>query len=467
MAITRKPTFFIILLLLVLPCASFVYAGPNDASVHEYKLNNGLKLIVKEDHRAPVVVSQIWYKVGSAYEHSGITGLSHALEHMMFKGTRKVPAGEFSRIISINGGRENAFTGQDYTAYFQQLASDRLPISLRLEADRMRGLLLPEDEFNKELKVVMEERRMRTEDDPQALLYEQFNAAAFVNNPYHHPIIGWMDDLKNMQVSDLRAWYQHWYAPNNATLVIVGDVDPDATHTLVKRYFGRIKPVSSAAQKPRREIPQRGIRRVTLKAPAELPYVILGYKTPVLKTAENKHDAYALEVIAGILDGGNSARLARDLIRGQKIAASASAGYDMLAAQDSLLALDGTPASGASITDLENQLRQQISQLRQQPVTAEELARVKAQVVAADVYERDSVFYQAMKIGILESTGQSWRLLEDYVDNIRAVTAEQVQQVARKYLNDDQLTVATLEPLPTDTARDAPISHSHGAAYVH
>jgi zinc protease len=276
-----------------------------------------------------------------------------------------------------------------------------------------------------------------------------------------------MDDLKNMQVSDLRAWYQHWYAPNNATLVIVGDVDPDATHTLVKRYFGRIKPVSSAAQKPRREIPQRGIRRVTLKAPAELPYVILGYKTPVLKTAENKHDAYALEVIAGILDGGNSARLARDLIRGQKIAASASAGYDMLAAQDSLLVLDGTPASGASITDLENQLRQQIRQLRQQPVTAEELARVKAQVVAADVYERDSVFYQAMKIGILESTGQSWRLLEDYVDNIRAVTAEQVQQVARKYLNDDQLTVATLEPLPTDTARDAPISHSHGAAYVH
>ena len=467
MPMTKKPTLLIILVLLALPCAAIVYAGPNDDSVHEYTLNNGLKLIVKEDHRAPVVVSQIWYKVGSAYEHSGITGLSHALEHMMFKGTRKVPAGEFSRIISINGGRENAFTGQDYTAYFQQLASDRLPISLRLEADRMRGLLLPEDEFNKELKVVMEERRMRTEDDPQALLYEQFNAAAFVNNPYHHPIIGWMDDLKNMQVSDLRAWYQHWYAPNNATLVIVGDVDPEATHMLVKRYFGRIKPLNSAAQKPRREIPQRGIRRVTLKVPAELPYVILGYKTPVLKTAADKGDAYALEVIAGILDGGNSARLARNLIRGQKIAASTSAGYDLLAAHDSLLILDGTPATGVSVAELEKQLRQQISQLREQPVTAEELARVKAQVVASDVYERDSVFYQAMKIGMLESTGQSWRILEDYVDNIRAVTAEQLQQVARKYLNDDQLTVATLDPLPINTDQDAPHSHSHGAAYVH
>jgi len=467
MPIARKPTFLIILILLGLAGNTPVHAGQNDDSVHEYKLNNGLKLIVKEDHRAPVVVSQIWYKVGSAYEHSGITGLSHALEHMMFKGTRKVPAGEFSRIISINGGRENAFTGQDYTAYFQQLASDRLPISLRLEADRMRGLLLPEDEFSKELKVVMEERRMRTDDDPQALLYEQFNAAAFVNNPYHHPIIGWMDDLKNMQVSDLRASYQHWYAPNNATLVIVGDVDPEATHALVNRYFGRIKPVSIAAQKPRREIPQQGIRRVTLKAPAELPYVILGYKTPVLKTVANKQDAYALDVIAGILDGGNSARLARNLIRGQKIAASTSAGYDMLAAQDSLLILDGTPATGVSITELENQLRQQIRQLREQPVTTEELARVKAQVVAANVYERDSVFYQAMKIGILESTGQSWRLLDEYVDNIRAVTAEQIQQVARKYLNDDQLTVATLEPLPIKTDQDTPHSQSHGAAYVH
>jgi len=462
---TAKKSIFITIMALLLVSSPALHA--NTAAVHEYRLNNGLKLIIKEDHRAPVVVSQIWYKVGGAYEHSGITGLSHVLEHMMFKGTHKVPAGEFSRIISINGGRENAFTGQDYTAYFQQLASDRLPISLRLEADRMRGLLLPEDEFKKELKVVMEERRLRTEDDPQAQLYEQFNAAAFVNNPYHHPIIGWMDDLQNMQVSDLRAWYQHWYAPNNATLVIVGDVDPEAIHTLVKRYFGRIKPVNSAITKPRKEIPQHGIRRVTLRAPAELPYVILGYKTPALKSAEDKHDAYALDVLAGILDGGNSARLSRNLIREQKVAASTSAAYDLLAAHDSLLILDGTPTTGTSITELEKQLRKQVSQLSQQLVTDEELARVKAQVLAANIYERDSVFYQAMKIGMLESTGQNWRILDDYVDNIRAVTAEQVRQVARKYLNEEQMTVATLEPLPLTPDHAGPRSHGHGGTHGH
>jgi len=449
---------------LIITSALPLQAATITPAIHEYKLTNGLKLIIKEDHRAPIVVSQIWYKVGSANEHSGITGISHVLEHMMFKGTRKVKAGEFSRIISINGGRENAFTGRDYTAYFQQMASDRLAISLRLEADRMRGLLLPEDEFKKELNVVMEERRLRTDDDPQSLLYEQINAAAFVNSPYHHPIIGWMDDLKNLQVSDLRAWYQHWYAPNNATLVIVGDVDPEQVHVLVKRYFGRIKPLHSAPLKPRRETPQQGIRRISLKAPAELPYLILGYKTPVLRTAADKADAYALEVLAGILDGGNSARLSRDLIRGQQIAASVSAGYDLISAHDNLFMLDGTPAPGHSIADLEQQLRAQIRQLQEQAVTAQELDRVKAQVVAAAVYERDSVFYQAMQIGMLETIGLDWRLIDDYVNRIRAVSAAQLQQVARKYLNDDQLTIAVLEPLPIVRQQQpaAPRGMSHG-----
>ncbi len=437
-------------------------ADDTNTQVHEYQINNGMKILIREDHRAPVVVSQIWYKVGSAYEHSGITGISHVLEHMMFKGTRQVPAGEFSRIISINGGRENAFTGQDYTAYFQQLASDRLPISLRLEADRMRGLTLPEKEFSKELSVVMEERRLRTDDDPQALTYEQFNATAFVNSPYHNPIIGWMDDLKNLHINDLKAWYQHWYAPNNATVVIVGDVDPDQTYSLVKRYFGRIKPVKKAPPKPRTEIEQLGTRRLTVKAPAELPYLIMGYKTPALKTATEKFEAYALEVLAGILDGGNSARLSRDLIRGQQTAATASASYDLWAANNSLLLLDGTPAPGTSIKDLEQQLRQQIQRLKETPVTTAELARVKAQVVAENIYARDSVFYQAMQIGMLETVGLSWQLLDNYVDNIRAVTAAQVLQVANKYLNDDQLTIATLDPLPVTQPQTAITGHGGG-----
>ena len=211
--------------------------------VHEYQLANGLKILVKEDHRAPVVVSQIWYKVGSSYEHSGSTGVAHVLEHMMFKGTKKHGPNEFSKIISANGGRENAFTGQDYTAYFQQLEKSRLPISFELEADRMANLNLRAEDFEKEVKVVMEERRMRTEDNPQALTYEQFAATAFVSSPYHHPIIGWMDDLEHMDVNDMRSWYKHWYAPNNATLVVAGDVDPDAVFELAKKYFGDSNPL--------------------------------------------------------------------------------------------------------------------------------------------------------------------------------------------------------------------------------
>lgn len=438
---------------------------PANQATHEFQLKNGLRLIVKEDHRAPVVVSQIWYKVGSANEHSGITGISHVLEHMMFKGTRKIKAGDFSHIISINGGRENAFTGNDFTAYFQQLTADRLSISLRLEADRMRGLLLPEDEFKKERQVVIEERRLRTDDNPQALLYEQFNAIAFINSPYHHPIIGWMNDLENLQISDLKAWYQHWYAPNNATLVIVGDVDPQQVYTLVKRYFGRIKPRQNAPLKPRREIPQQGIRRITVKAPAELPYLLMGYKTPVLRTAENTADAYALEVLAGILDGGDSARLSRELIRGQQSAASASAGYNLLAAHNSLFLLDGTPSPGTSIRELEQQLRAQIQQLREQAVTEQELERVKAQVVAAAVYERDSVFYQAMQIGILETVGLSWQLIDSYVEHINAVTTEQLLNVARQYLIDDHLTIAILSP--QTQAQNPPTGHTHGGGHGH
>jgi len=447
--------------LLLLPCA-LAAAGP--PPVHEYTLKNGLRLIVREDHRAPVVVSQVWYKVGSSYEYDGITGISHVLEHMMFKGTRKHPAGEFSRIISENGGRENAFTGKDYTAYFQQLEKSRLKVSFRLEADRMRNLLLPEEEFRKEVRVVMEERRLRTEDNPQSLTYEQFNAAAFVSSPYHHPVIGWMDDLENLTVADLKAWYLKWYAPNNATVVVVGDVEPKAVYKLAKKYFGPLRPSKLTPPKPRREIPQRGLRRLTIKAPAQLPYIIMGYKVPVLKTAAEDWEPYALEVLAGVLDGGASARIARELIRGRQLAASASAGYDMNARQQELLLLDGTPAQGHDIEELEKALRAQVRLLREQPVTAEELARVKAQVVANDVYQRDSVFYQAMRLGTLASVGLDWRLADQYVERIRAVSAEQVQAVARKYLSEDRLTIAVLAPQPMNQARPG---HHGGSQHGH
>lgn len=420
------------------------------ADVHEYILKNGLKVVVKEDHRASVVVSQVWYKVGSSYEHNGITGISHALEHMMFKGTRKYPAGEFSRIISENGGRENAFTGRDYTAYFQQLEKSRLKVSFELEADRMRNLLIRKEDFEKEIQVVMEERRLRTEDDPESQTYEQFSATAFVNNPYHNPVIGWMDDLDNMTVDDLKAWYAKWYAPNNATLVVVGDVNPDEVFNLAKKYFGPLKPSKLTPLKPRKEAKQLGERRIVVKAPAELPYILMGYKIPVLTTAKESWEPYALEVLSGVLDGGDSARFAKELVRDKQIAANVGAGYSMTSRNEDLFMLDGTPARGHEISEIENALRAQIKRLHDTLVTSEELARIKAQVIAFNVYERDSVFYQAMQMGTLETVGLDWRLLDEYVNRIHDVTPEQVQQVARKYLIEDNLTIAILEPLPLE-----------------
>ena len=439
-------------------------APPAAGSVHEYELANGLKLIVKEDHRAPVVVSQVWYGVGASYEHDGITGVSHVLEHMMFKGTDRHGPGEFSRIIAENGGSENAFTSKDYTAYFQRLEKSRLPVSFELEADRMRNLKLDEKEFAKEVKVVMEERRLRTEDKPTSLTYEQFMATAYTSGSYRIPTIGWMDDLENMELADLQRWYDRWYAPNNATVVVVGDVDPQAVLALAKKHFGPLKPEVLEPPKPRIEPEQVGQRRITVRRPAKVPYMVMGYKAPVLKTASEEWEPYALTVLAGVLDGGSSARLSRELVRGQQIAASAGASYDPYARQSSMFLLDVTPANSRTIESAEQALQEQIQRLRTEPVAQDELDRIKAQTIAGEVYQQDSIFYQGMVIGKLETTGMSWRLKDEFVERINAVTAEQVQAVAKKYLVESGLTVAVLEPLPMDsekTARNAATGGGH------
>jgi zinc protease len=435
-------------------------------AVTEYRLENGLKLIVKEDHRAPVVVSQVWYKVGASYEHDGITGISHVLEHMMFKGTDTHPPGEFSRIISENGGRENAFTSKDYTAYYQRLEKSRLAVSFELEADRMRNLHLLDKEFQKEIKVVMEERRLRTEDKPTSLTYEQFVASAFVSSSVRIPTIGWMNDLENMQLSDLQDWYQRWYAPNNAIVVVVGDVEPEAVLALAKKYFGPLKPEEVIPPKPRLEPPQQGKRYINVQAPAEVPYTIMGYKAPVLKTAEEDWEPYALEVLANILDGGDSARLTRELVRGSQIASSAGAGYDLYDRQEGLFLLDGTPAGTHTVAEVQQALFEQIQRLQETPVAADELERIKSKVVASDVYEQDSSFYQAMKVGQLEAVGLDWKLANAYVDRINAVTAAQVQAVAKKYLVEKRLTIAELDPLPMEVD-SKPRSGAKGGGHGH
>ena len=439
---SRSRTLFVAFWLSAVPTA---FAA---APVHEFTLDNGLKILVREDHRAPVVVSQIWYKVGSSYEPSDLTGISHLLEHLMFKGTPTVPGGEFSRLIAANGGDENAFTGRDYTAYFQTLEKDRLELSFRLEADRMRHLLLKPEDVKKEAQVVAEERRLRTDDQPESLTSERFYASAFLTSPFRHPVIGWMQDIQSISTDDLKRWYQKWYAPNNATLVVVGDVDPAQVRELAQKYFGPLPPDQLSPPRPAAEIPQLGERRIVVKTPAEVPYVLLGYKVPTLKTATEAWEPYALDVLDSVLDGGSSGRISRNLVRGSQVAAAAGSGYSLDSRLEEVFLLAGNPAPGHTSAELEQALRAEVTRLREELVSPEELARVIAQATASDVYQQDSLFYQGMRLGVLETVGLGWNRLDDYVQRLQAVTPEQVREVARKYLSDERLTVATLEPLP-------------------
>ena len=435
-----------------------ITAAPAHAAqgdVHEHVLANGMKIVVMEDHRAPTVASMVWYKAGSMDELSGTTGVAHVLEHMMFKGTKGNAPDMFARTIAAAGGRDNAFTNRDYTAYFQQLHKSKLPLAMRLEADRMRNLTLSEKEFEKEIKVVMEERRWRTEDKPRSLVYEQLMAVAFLAHPYRWPVIGWMNDLESMTIQDLRQWYHRWYAPNNATLVVVGDVKPEQVFKLAQRYYGKYKPIALPVRKPQDEPLQQGIRRVTVKAPAKLPYLIMGYRVVPLRDARNDWEPYALEVLAGVLDGHPAARLNRELVREARIAQSVGTGYDLLARGPSIFLLEGTPSEGRTVAELEAALREQVRRIVDEGVGEEELNRVKAQVVANQVYSRDSMFYQAMQIGQLEMVGLSYKDLDVLIQKLQAVTADQVREVAKKYLVEDRLTVAVLDPQPLDEARPA------------
>jgi zinc protease len=448
-------------LILLLPLA--VQAAPR---TQELMLDNGLKVVVREDRRAPIVTSQVWYRIGSSYEYGGITGVSHVLEHMMFKGTERHGPGEFSRIVAENGGDENAFTGRDYTAYYQNLAKDRLEVAFELEADRMRNLTLPPAEFDKELAVVQEERRLRTDDDPESLTYERFNAVAYAASPYRNPVIGWEGDLAELKVEDLRDWYRQWYAPNNATLVVVGDVDAQAVFDLARKHFGPLKAEQVSAAKQRPEPPQLGEQRIRVKAPAKEPYLILGYKAAALgRPGTEDWEPYALEMLASILDGGSSTRLKRELVRGAQVAAEAGASFSAFTRLPGMLVIDGTPAKGHDVAELEQALVAQIQRLKDEPVGAAELERIRTGLIANKVYERDSVYAQAMQMGMLEAVGLGWPLVDEYVERLNAITPGQIQAVARKYLTADNLTVAVLDPQPM--AGDAPRHAAKAGAVPH
>jgi zinc protease len=422
--------------------------GQTPPQAQEFVLKNGMKIIVKEDHRAPTAAQMIWYKVGSIDEVNGTTGVAHALEHMMFKGTRNLKTGEFSRRVAALGGRENAFTSRDYTAYFQQIEKTRLEAVMALEAERMANLRFDRDEFAKEIRVVMEERRWRTDDQPFGMLSEAQNAAAFVAHPYHHPVVGWMDDLQHMTVDDVKGWYDRWYAPNNATMVVTGDVDALQVRRLAEKYFGAIPAKRLPQPKPQSEPRQNGERRVVVRAPAENPYVTLAFKAPTLKDVEQDADPYALDILAAVLDGYDNARLNATLVRTAKIANDVGAGYDNVSRGPSVFVLEGTPAAGVTTAQLEAALRAEVAKIASDGISEEELQRVKTQLIASQIYKRDSIFGQAMEIGVLEMSGISYKNIDRMQEKLRAVSAQQVQAVARKYFGDDQLTVATLVPLP-------------------
>jgi zinc protease len=420
------------------------------ANPYETTLKNGLRVIVKEDRRAPTAVQMVWYRIGSMDEVDGASGVAHVLEHMMFKGTPSVGPGEFNKRVAAAGGRDNAFTSRDYTAYFQQVPKEKLDEMMQLEADRMRHLNVDAKEFEQEIKVVMEERRMRTDDNPQAKLFEQMNAVAYQAHPYRRPIIGWMNDLETMTAADAKAWYDTWYVPNNAYVVITGDVDHKAVFAQAEKYYGALEARPLPPRRQQVEPAQEGTRRVNVKAPAELPVLIMGYKAPILRDIEKDSEPYALEMLAAILDGHDAARFNKKLVREDKVALSVGIDYDSTARGPGMLYLHGSPSEGKTVADLEAALRAEIARVQKDGVSEAELKRAKAQLLASQVYKLDSMFGQAMEIGQTEATGLPYRKIDRMLEKLQKVTAAEVQAAAKKYFTDDTLTVGVLDPQPLD-----------------
>lgn len=428
-----------------LSITSLSFADTAD-NTSEYHFSNGLKLIVKEDHRAPMVISEVWYKVGSSYEPLGITGISHMLEHMMFKGTEKYSRDKLTEVVSAVGGKMNAFTSLDYTGYYLKLPASELELALDIESDRMRNLLFDEQEFLKERDVVAEERRLRTDNVPSSDLYEKISATALPGSPYHHPVIGWMQDIQAYKLQDAKDWYQKYYAPNNAVLVIVGNVNPDNVYELTKKYFGKLKPSNIPSFNVKKTVPVNAKRFLSMHKNNVNPELQMMFNVPSVNSSETDWEPYALELLSDILSGGNASRLNRDLVRTKKLASTVYSSYHELAIHDSFMFFRALPTRGTSLEVLKQGILDDLNNLKQNLVTDKELDRAKRNVIASSVYEKDSMYMQAQIIGTFESIGLKWLDAENYVDNIQDITKEQIQEVAKKYLKEECLTVAYLKP---------------------
>ncbi len=420
-------------------------------NVFETVLPNGLKVILLENHKAPLVTFQVWYRVGSRNESWGKTGLSHMLEHMMFKGTEKVGPEEFSRIVQENGGNDNAFTSRDYTAYFENISTDRVQIPIDLESDRMHHLLLKEEDFRTERMVVMEERRLRTEDNPQANLQEHMEATAFLTSPYHWPTIGWKEDIERFTLDDLKAYYKTYYNPVNAILVVVGDFKKEELLPRIEKAFGPVTKGIPPNQGRDIDPKQIGERRVFVKKEAQLPYLVMGYHVPNLRES----DSYALEVTAALLSAGKSSRLYQRLVREKRLALSVDADHSLLSRDPSLFYLSAELLPGKEVKEVESALDQEVERLTKELVGAHELEKTKNQLEASFIFSQDSLFSQAMLLAQHE-IALSWRAVDDYLPSIRKVSPEDVQRVVKKYLIQENRTVGILIPLPLKEGKPTP-----------
>jgi zinc protease len=439
-------------LLSVLLTPTWATSAENNNNTFETRLPNGMRVVVREDHRAPTAVQMVWYRVGSIDEHDGVTGVAHVTEHMMFKGTPSVGPGEFNRRVAAVGGRDNAFTSTDYTAYFQQVPASQLKTVMALEADRMRHLTLDPDGYSKEIQVIMEERRMRTDDQSSARVHEAMNAVSWQAHPYRRPVIGWMSDLEQMKVADVRDWYRRWYVPNNATLVVVGDVNHQQVFGWARQTYGAIPARALPERKQYEEPVQTGQRQLDVKAPADLPLLVMGWKAPRLNDPRKDVDPYALEMLAQILDGHEAARLPTALVREQQVAVSVDTSYDSTNRGPGMFLLQASPRPGHTVAELELAIRGALAEVANKGVTEQELARARSQLRASEVYKKDSVMGQAMEIGMLETLGYGWQASPLMLDKLNEVTVADVQRVAQSYFKDDQLTIARLVPQPLDAA---------------
>ncbi|WP_374528041.1 M16 family metallopeptidase [Acinetobacter sp.] len=415
-----------------------VYARPQQNLSNptiETTLDNGLKVIIREDHRSPMVMTQIWYAVGSSDEPDNLSGISHALEHMMFKGTSKVPNDEFTRLSRLYGGSVNAATFTNFTNYYQLYQREYLALALELEADRMSNLVFRQQDFETEMKVVMEERRQRIDDHPRALAFERFKWIAYPTSHYRQPVIGYMKNLKALNLEHLKKWYKDWYTPNNAILVIVGDVEATTTLELVKRYFSLIPSQKTPSRNDVLEVSNLGYRQLKVELPVQVPNLYLAWNVHSLATATNPQDAYTLVIIKNILDSGITSRLQNNLVREQKLATSVSVSYDPYNRGDSLFSISALPANDVPLQDIENAILNELEQLKNTPVSTDEINRVITRYVADLIYSQDDIAGQARIIGTLEINGLSHRILDQLPQHYAAVTPEDIQRVANTYFN--------------------------------